>query len=119
MVNIEIRLIVFFIAENRKALYSQQKQEQELAVVQIAHVHEVASILSNSLRPYGLQPARVFCPWDSPGKNTGVGYHALLQEIFPTQGSNPCLLHLLHWQVGSLPLVPLIMSSLLQNSGLH
>ena len=32
--------------------------------------------------------------------------HALLQGIFPTQGSNPCLLHLLHWQVGSLPQVP-------------
>ena len=28
---------------------------------------------------------------DSPGKNTGVGCHALLQRIFPTQGSNPCL----------------------------
>ena len=33
---------------------------------------------------------------DSPGKNTGVGCHALLQDIFPTQGSNPCLLWLLH-----------------------
>ena len=41
---------------------------------------------------------------DSPGKNTGVGCHALLQGIFLTQGSNPHLLHLLHWQVGSLPL---------------
>ena len=30
---------------------------------------------------------------DFPGKNTGVGYHFLLQGIFPTQGSNPCLLH--------------------------
>ena len=36
---------------------------------------------------------------DSLGKNTGVGCHFLLQEIFPTQGSNP---HLLHWQVDSL-----------------
>ena len=35
---------------------------------------------------------------DSPGKNTGMGFHALLQGIFPTQGSNPCLLHLLHRQ---------------------
>ena len=43
---------------------------------------------------------------DSPGKNTGVGCHALLQGIFPTQGSNLRLLRLLHWQVGSLPLVP-------------
>ena len=38
--------------------------------------------------------------------NTGVGCLALLQGIFPTQGSNPCLLHLLHWQADSLPLVP-------------
>ena len=34
------------------------------------------------------QPTRVLCPWDSPGKNTGVGCQALLQGIFPTQGSN-------------------------------
>ena len=38
--------------------------------------------------------------------NTGVGCHFLLQVIFPTQGSNPCLLCLLQWQVGSLPLGP-------------
>ena len=43
---------------------------------------------------------------DSPGKNIGVGGHALLQGIFPTQGTNPSLLFLLHWQVGSLPLAP-------------
>ena len=55
-----------------------------------------------TLRPYGLQPARLLCPWDSPGKNTGMGYHALLQGIFLTQGSNLCLLHLLHQQAGSL-----------------
>ena len=42
-----------------------------------------------------------------PGKNTRVGCHFLLQEIFPTQGSSPHLLRLLHWQVGSLPLMPL------------
>ena len=45
------------------------------------------------LRPHGLQPARLLCPWDFPGKNTGVGFHALLQGIFPIQGSS---LHLLH-----------------------
>ena len=44
---------------------------------------------------------------DSAGKNSGVGCHALLQGIFPTQGSNPGLLCLLHCQTGSLPLVPL------------
>ena len=48
-------------------------------------------------------PLRLLCPWDSPGKNTQVGCHALLQSIFPTQGLNPGLLSLLHWQAGSLP----------------
>ena len=43
---------------------------------------------------------------NSPGKNIGMGCHALLQGIFLTQGLNPCLLHLLHWQEGSLPLAP-------------
>ena len=42
---------------------------------------------------HGLQSTSVFCPWDSPGKNPGVGRHLLLQGIFPTQGSNPGLLH--------------------------
>ena len=56
---------------------------------------------SDFLQPLGLEPARILCPWDSPGKNTGVGCHALLQRIFP-MGSNLCLLHLLHWQVDSL-----------------
>ena len=66
----------------------------------------VAWVMSDSLWPYGLQSARLLCLWDSPGKNTGVGFHALLQGIFPTQGSNMYLLHLVHWQVGSLPLAP-------------
>ena len=34
------------------------------------------------LLPHGLQPARLLCPWDSPGKNTGVGCHFLLQTFF-------------------------------------
>ena len=53
--------------------------------------------------PRGLLPTRLFCQWTFLGKNTGTGCPAFLQEIFPTQGSN---LSLLHWQVGSLPLVP-------------
>ena len=39
----------------------------------------VASVMSNSVRPHRRQPSRLFCPWDSPGKNTGVGCHFLLQ----------------------------------------
>ena len=44
--------------------------------------------------PMDCSPARLLCPWDSPGQNTGVGWHALLQGIFLTQGSNLRLLHL-------------------------
>ena len=48
----------------------------------------------DSLRPHGAPwPAKPFGPWDFPGKNTGVCCCFLLQGIFPTQGSNPDLLH--------------------------
>ena len=46
----------------------------------------------------------LLCPWDSPGKNTGVDWYFPLEGIFLDQGSNLCLLSLLHWQVDSLPL---------------
>ena len=48
---------------------------------------------SLTLQPCGLQPARLLCPRNSPGKNTGVGSCSFLQGIFPTQGSNLNLLH--------------------------
>ena len=60
------------------------------------------SVMSNSFQPYGLQPTRLLCPWDSPGKNTGVDCHLFLQGIFPTQGLNLQLLCQLHWQVDTL-----------------
>ena len=66
----------------------------------------VASVMSDSLGPYGLQLTRLLCPWDSLGKNTGVGCHTLFQWIFPTQVLNSCLLHLLNWQEDSLPTEP-------------
>ena len=47
-----------------------------------------SSMVSNSLRPHGL-----YSPWNSPGQNTGVGSHVLLQGFFPSQGLNPGLLH--------------------------
>ena len=59
----------------------------------------VRSVVSYSLQPHGLWPTRLFLPWNFLGKNTGVGCCFLLQEIFPTQGSNLCLLH---WQADSL-----------------
>ena len=51
------------------------------------------SFVSNSLQPHGLYSTRLLCPWASPGENTGVGCHSLLQGIFSTQGLNPGLLH--------------------------
>ena len=50
------------------------------------------SVVSSCLRPM----ARLLSPWDSPDKSNGVGCHALLQGIFPTQELNPCFLCLLH-----------------------
>ena len=49
---------------------------------------ESRSVVSNSLRPHGL-----YSPWNSPGRNIGVGSLSLLQGIFPTQGSNPGIPH--------------------------
>ena len=51
------------------------------------------SVISDSLRPQGLQLARLLCPWNSPGKSTRVGIYSLIQGIFPIQESNPCLQH--------------------------
>ena len=48
----------------------------------------VASVMSDSLRPFGLGPTRLLCPWNSPGRNTGGGCHALLKGTFLTRGLN-------------------------------
>ena len=53
---------------------------------------ESCSVVSNSLQSQELQPARLLCPWNSPGQNIGVGSPSLLQGIF-TQELNPGLLH--------------------------
>ena len=49
---------------------------------------ESGSVVSDSLQPHG-----IYSPWNSPGQDTGVDSLSLLQGIFPTQGSNPCLPH--------------------------
>ena len=58
----------------------------------------VTKLCLTLLRPHGLQPTSLLCPWGFPGNNSGLGCHFLLQGIFLTQGSNLCLLH---WQVDS------------------
>ena len=61
------------------------------------------SVVSDSLQPHGRKPSRLLCPWNFPGNNTGASCHFLLQGVFLTQGSNPHLLHLLHWQEDFFP----------------
>ena len=51
------------------------------------------SVISDSVQPHGLWLTRLLSPWDSPGNNTEVGCHFLLQCIFPTQWLNLGLLH--------------------------
>ena len=53
----------------------------------------VCLVISNSLGSHGLQPTRLLCALNFPGKHTGVGCHFLLQGIFLTQGLNPGLPH--------------------------
>ena len=80
------------------------KEEQRLRLSCFNVLH--AQLCPTLLWPHGLQPTRLLYPWDSSGKNTGMGCYFLLQGIFPIQRSNLRLLCLLHWQKGSLPLVP-------------
>ena len=78
--------------------YSPQDCKESGTIVRmLAHTHThthkwkvsvSCSVISNSLWSHGLYPTRVLCPWNSPGMNTGVGCHSLLQRIFLTQGSN-------------------------------
>ena len=67
---------------------------------------KLLQLCSTLCDPMDYSPPRFLCGQNSPGKNTGMDCHALLHRIFPTQASNPGLLHLLHWQAGSLPLGP-------------
>ena len=60
--------------------------------ISIVCVHAVSPVVSDSVRPYGLQPTRLLCPWDTAGKNTGVGCHALLQGNLPDPGIEPASL---------------------------
>ena len=80
------------------------------------------SVMSNSLRPHRLWPTTFLPPWEFPGKSTAVGFHFLLQRIFPTQGSKlglphcrQILYHLSHQ--GSDNWTPLIIKGTIWTSG--
>ena len=67
----------------------------ELLRLSVYHESESVShsVMFHSLRPPGLEPARLFCSYNSLGKSTGMGCHTLLQGIFQTLALNPGLLH--------------------------
>ena len=66
----------------------------------------VAKLCSTLCSPINCGHIRLLCPWDYPSKNTGMGCHFHLQGIFLTQGLNPHLLWLLHWEADSFTTVP-------------
>ena len=72
----------------------------------------IHSVVSDSSQLHELQPTRLLCAWDFPGKNPGAGCHFLLQGTLPTQGSNPHPLCLLHQHVDSIALSHWLLCSL-------
>ena len=101
-----------------KSLMKSQSQQMEFKFSATQQSWRMnVCVLSLTLLPlHRLQPARFLHPWDFPGKNTGVGYHFLLQGTFLTQGLNPCLLH---WQADSLPLNYLGVTDRLQSGFIY
>ena len=85
------RLIYFFSCLAMTNLDNVLKSRDDILLTKVYIVKvksESRSVMSDSLWPHEL-----YSPWNSPGQNTGVGSLSLLQGIFPTQGSNPGLLH--------------------------
>ena len=95
--NIALKSQVFIYFEFKRLLLCIVKLLQEYFDVKpdggsqpraVSSKSESHSVVFDSLRPHGL-----CSPWNSPDKNTRVGYYSLLQGIFPIQGLNPGLLH--------------------------
>ena len=79
-----------------------QQQQQHKGIYRYLSIYICmlnCSVMSKSLQPHRLQPARLLCSWSFPSRSTGVGYRFLLQGIFLIQESNLHLLPFLHWQV--------------------
>ena len=76
----------YFFNKERINIYIYFNQHIKILPFQYVCVCVICTVMSNSLCRPG--PVRLLCPWNSPGQNTGVGSHFLLQGIFPTQGSD-------------------------------
>ena len=99
---IEVELEVLFFVQSCSELYLSTFNEYVVLYVFYYGCVLSGSVMSDSWQPRGLTVAcQVPLSMDFPGKNTEVGCSFLLQEIFLTQGSNLCLLSLLHWQADS------------------
>ena len=90
LINIGLQTPSSFTSPKIQLLYSPASGSPSLCPMSVCMQSHLT--VSDSLQPYGQVPARLCCPWDSPGNHTEVGCRALLQGVFPTQGSNPCLL---------------------------
>ena len=88
----KVFMTLTFLAE--KQFFTQTCQwKQEIIDLLLLTVWVSRSVMSSSLQPHGLQSTRLLCPCKSPGKNSRMGSHSILQRIFLTQGLNPGLLH--------------------------
>ena len=67
--------------------------QEDFPIQMVKSESESCSVMSDFCDPMDCSPTRLLCPWDSLGKNTGMGCHFRLQGIFPTQGLNPGLPH--------------------------
>ena len=83
-------LLLYFLSKEKTPQFP-QASSQKLRELLKVKVWVAQSCLT--LWPHELEPAKLLCLWNSPGKNTGVGRHSLLQGIFPAQGLNPGLPH--------------------------
>ena len=110
-IHIYISPVILWITPFLTELYTRNQQHADAFSRPIFNVTQsilclVAQSCPTLFDPMDYSPLGSRVYGDSPGKNTGVGCHALFQGIFLTQGSNTCLSCLLHWQAGSLPLLP-------------
>ena len=83
-------------------IYTMNNDEKSLKVISLHERESEVKVLVAQSCPTLSEPARLLCPWNLPGKNTGVSCYFLLQGIFLTQGLNSSLLH---WQADSITLL--------------
>ena len=89
---VKCSLSLAFCPSQSRSLLSRMSRESSHTGKGIATTVRLSvscSLMSDFLQPHGLQPTRLLCLWDFPGKNTGVACHSFLQGIFLIQGYNP------------------------------